>query len=69
MSSDLGREVNIPAGEYDFIVRTSDTSNLKVYYVTHDSRAYTIVATSYEEALTVAGFEAGDTTKDAEGVY
>ena len=69
MSSDLGREVNIPAGEYDFIVRTSDTSNLKVYYVTHDSRTYTIVATSYEEALTVAGFEAGDTTKDAEGVY
>jgi hypothetical protein len=69
MSSDLGGDSHIPAGEYDFIVRTTDTSNLKVYYVTNDSKKYTIVATSYEEALTVAGFEAGDTTKDAEGVY
>ena len=69
MSSDLGREVNIPAGEYDFIVRTSDTSNLTVYYVTNDSKKYTIVATSYEEALTVAGFTAEATIKDAEESY
>ena len=58
--------------EYDFIVRIredADTSNLKIYYVTNDSKKYTIVATSYEEALTVAGFEAGDTTKDDESVY
>jgi hypothetical protein len=58
--------------EFDFIVRIrtdADTSNLKIYYVTHDSRPYTIVATSYEEALTVAGFEESDTTKDSEGVY
>ena len=58
--------------EYDFIVRIredADTSNLKIYYVTNDSKKYTIVATSYEEALTVAGFEAGDTTKDDEGPY
>ena len=69
MSSDLGGDSHIPAGEYDFIVHTSDTSNLKVYYVTNDSKKYTIVATTYEEALTAAGFEAGETTKDAEGVY
>ena len=58
--------------EYDFIVRIredADTSNLKIYYVTNDFKKYTIVATSYEEALTVAGFEAGDTTKDDEGSY
>jgi len=69
LSSDLGGDSHIPAGEYDFIVHTSDTSNLKVYYVTNDSKKYTIVATSYEEALTVAGFEAGETIKDDEGVY
>ena len=58
--------------EFDFMVRIlkgADTSNLKVYYVTNDSKKYTIVATSYEEALTVAGFEESDTTKDSEGVY
>ena len=58
--------------EYDFMVRIpkdADTSNLKVYYVTHAATVYTIVATSYEEALTVAGFEAEDTTKDSESVY
>jgi len=69
MSSPAGRSSNISVGEYDFIVRTSDASNLKVYYVTNDSKKYTIVATSYEEALTVAGFEAGETTKDAESSY
>ena len=69
MSSDIGKESSIPAGEYDFIVNTIDASNLKVFYVTHDSRPYTIVATNYEEALTVAGFTAEDTTKDDEGVY
>jgi len=69
LSSDVGGESHIHAGEYDFIVRTSDASNLKVYYVTNDSKKYTIVATTYEEALTVAGFEAEDTTKDSEGVY
>ena len=69
MSSDLGGEVNIPVGEYDFIVRTSDASNLKVYYVTNDSKKYTIVATTYEEALTVAGFEIEDTTKNSESSY
>ena len=43
--------------EFDFMVRIlkdADTSNLKVYYVTNDSKKYTNVATSYEEALTVA---------------
>ena len=58
--------------EYDFIVRIRedvDTSNITIYYVTNDSKQYTIVATTYEEALTVAGFEAEDTTKDSEGVY
>ena len=58
--------------EYDFIVKISqdvDTSTLTVYYVTNDSKQYTIVATTYEEALTAAGFEAGETIKDAEGVY
>ena len=58
--------------EYDFIVKISqdvDTSTLTVYYVTNDSKKYTIVATSYEEALTVAGFTAEATTKDAEGPY
>jgi len=58
--------------EYDFIIKVSqdvDTSTLTVYYVTNDSKMYTIVATTYEEALTAAGFEAGETTKDAEGVY
>ena len=58
--------------EFDFMVRIlkgADTSNLKVYYVTNDSTKYTIVATSYEEALTVAGFTAEATTKDAEGSY
>jgi len=58
--------------EYDFMVRIpkdADISNLKVYYVTNDSKKYTIVATSYEEALTVAGFESGETTKDSESSY
>ena len=58
--------------EYDFIIKVSqdvDISTLTVYYVTHDSRPYTIVATSYEEALTVAGFEAEDTIKDSESSY
>jgi hypothetical protein len=69
MSSDLGGEVSIPVGEYDFIVHTLDASNLKVYYVTHAATVYTIVATSYEEALTVAGFAAEDTTKNSESPY
>ena len=69
MSSDLGGEASIPVGEYDFIVNTIDASNLKVFYVTHDSRPYTIVATNYEAALTVAGFTAEDTTKNDESVY
>ena len=58
--------------EYDFIMKVShdvDTSTLTVYYVTNDSKKYTIVATTYEEALTAAGFEASDTTKDAESSY
>jgi len=58
--------------EYDFMVRITkdvDISTLTVYYVTNDSKKYTIVATSYEEALTVAGFEAGETIKDSESVY
>ena len=55
--------------EFDFMVRTTDASNLKIYYVTNDSKKYTIVATTYEEALTVAGFESEDTTKDSEEVY
>ena len=65
-------DVFIKSGEYDFmidVVKGGDTSNLTVYYVTHDSRPYTIVATSYEEALAVAGFAAEDTTKYDEGVY
>ncbi len=59
-------------GEYDFIMKVSkdvDTSTLTVYYVTNDSKKYTIVATTYEEALTAAGFEASDTTKDSESSY
>lgn len=59
-------------GEYDFIMKVSydvDTSTLTVYYVTNDSKKYTIVATTYEEALTAAGFEADDTTKDSESSY
>ena len=59
----------VSKGEYDFIIRTTDASSLKVYYVTNDSKKYTIVATTYEEALTVAGFEASDTTKDSESSY
>jgi hypothetical protein len=58
--------------EYDFIMKVSqdvDISTLTVYYVTYDFRSYTIVATSYEEALIVAGFTAEDTTKYDEGVY
>jgi len=58
--------------EFDFMVRIpkdADTSNLQVYYVTNDSKKYTIVATSYEEALTVAGFTAEATIKDAEESY
>jgi len=58
--------------EYDFIMKVSkdvDTSTLTVYYVTNDSRPYTIVATSYAEALTAAGFEASDTTKTSESTY
>ena len=58
--------------EFDFMVRIlkgADTSNLKVYYVTNDSKKYTIVATSYEEALTIAGFTAEATTKDSESSY
>ena len=58
--------------EYDFMVsipKVADTSNLKVYYVTHAATVYTIVATSYEEALTVAGFAAEDTTKNSESSY
>jgi len=42
--------------EYNFMVRIhrdADISNLRVYYVTHDSNKYTIVATNYEEALIV----------------
>jgi len=69
LSTDLGGDSGVPVGEYDFIVRIADVSNLKVYYVTNNSKQYTIVATGYEEALTVAGFEAGETTKDDEGVY
>tara|TARA_R110000824_G_C15066782_1_gene663010 strand:+ start:765 stop:962 length:198 start_codon:yes stop_codon:yes gene_type:complete len=59
-------------GEYDFVMKVSqdvDTSTLTVYYVTNDSKKYTIVATTYEEALTAAGFESGETTKDSESSY
>ena len=58
--------------EYDFIMNVSqdvDKSTLTVYYVTNDSKKYTIVATTYEEAITVAGFEASETTKDSESSY
>jgi len=58
--------------EYDFIMKVSqdvDKSTLTVYYVTNDSKKYTIVATTYEEGLTVAGFEASETTKDSESSY
>jgi len=71
-SNPFGGSTFIRNSEYDFmidVVRGSDTSNLTVYYVTHDSRTYTIVATNYEEALAVAGFTEEDTTKDDEGVY
>tara|TARA_R110002020_G_scaffold146184_6_gene320730 strand:- start:21418 stop:21615 length:198 start_codon:yes stop_codon:yes gene_type:complete len=59
-------------GEYDFVMKVSrnvDTSTLTVYYVTNASKKYTIVATTYEEALTAAGFEAEETTKDSESSY
>jgi len=68
----MGSNPFIKNPEYDFMAPTlkgSDTSALKVFYVTNDSKKYTIVATTYEEALTVAGFEAGETTKDAESSY
>tara|TARA_R100001132_G_C3196353_1_gene45877 strand:+ start:46 stop:252 length:207 start_codon:yes stop_codon:yes gene_type:complete len=68
----MGRLPFIKDPEYDFMVPTlkgSDTSDLKVFYVTNDSRPYTIVATSYEEALTVAGFAAEDTIKNSESSY
>ena len=68
----MGSNPFIKNPEYNFMAPTlkgSDTSNLKVFYVTNDSKKYTIVATSYEEALTVAGFTAGETTKDAESSY
>ena len=68
----LGGEARYTNSEYDFMGPTligSDTSNLIVYYVTNNSRPYTIVATTYEEALTVAGFEADETTKDSESSY
>ena len=68
----MGSNPFIKNPEYDFMAPTlkgSDTSNLKVYYVTNDSKKYTIVATSYEEALTVAGFVADDTTNDGESPY
>ena len=58
--------------EYDFIMKISedvDKSTLTVYYVTNDSKFYTIVATSYEEALTAAGFSEGETTKTSESSY
>ena len=58
--------------EYDFIMKVSqdvDISTLTVYYVTNDSKKYTIVATTYEEALTAAGFEVGETIKDSESSY
>ena len=58
--------------EYDFIMKISedvDKSTLTVYYVTNDSKSYTIVATTYEEALTVAGFESSETTKNGESSY
>jgi len=72
MVSNSGGSPFIRNPEYDFmldVVKGGDTSNLTVYYVTHDSRPYTIVATSYEEALAVSGFTEEDTTKDDEGVY
>ena len=68
----MGRLPFIKDPEYDFMVPTlkgSDISNLKVFYVTNDAKQYTIVATTYEEALTVAGFEAEDTTKNSESSY
>ena len=68
----MGSNPFIKNPEYDFMASTlkgADTSNLKVYYVTNDSKKYTIVATSYEEALTVAGFVADDTTNDGESPY
>ena len=68
----MGSNPFIKNPEYDFMAPTlkgSDTSNLKVYYVTNDSKKYTIVATSYEEALTVAGFVSDDTTNDGESPY
>ena len=68
----MGSNPFIKNPEYDFMAPTlkgSDTSNLKVFYVTNDTRKYTIVATTYEEALTVAGFEADETTKDSESSY
>ncbi|ANS04415.1 hypothetical protein [uncultured Mediterranean phage] len=57
---------------YDFVVRIAkdaDTSNLIIYTVTNDSKSYTILATSYEEALTVAGFIGSETTKTSEEPY
>jgi len=68
----MGRLPFIKNPEYDFMSPTlkgSDTSNLKVFYVTNDAKKYTIVATTYEEALTAAGFEAEETTKDSESSY
>ena len=56
----------------DFIVRIAkdaDLSNLKLYTVTNTSKSYIIVATSYEEALTVAGFIDSETTKISEEPY
>jgi|TARA_R110000744_G_scaffold131568_1_gene239674 hypothetical protein len=68
----MGSNPFIKNPEYDFMVPTlkgSDTSNLKVYYVTHAATVYTIVAATYEEALTVAEFAAEDTTKNSESPY
>jgi hypothetical protein len=64
--------VPLQNSEYDFVMKIShdvDVSTLTVYYVTNDSKKYTIVATTYEEALTAAGFESGETTKDSESSY
>ena len=57
---------------YDFVVRMAkdaNTSNLIIYTVTNDSKSYTILATSYAEALTVAGFTDSETTKNSEEPY
>ena len=68
----MNAPIKLPIRDYAGIISRNlgeDISDLLVFTIINDSKTYEVVATTYDEALTLMGFEASDSTKVSETAF